>query len=184
MMRRRSSPGKGSAAIRSTETRTRCACSRSRRRIPMLHIKTSPRTVTVYAEPSVREARPVGQRSIMLPPCAGLADCCNAFAGPPCYRSQARRLADAMGLFFFIVGVLAGIALLVLLPLLIAGLGVVLAITLVIALPVIVAVLILIGLIALAPAVGYGLAIAALLMALWLSDPKRRHLPWRGPSGR
>lgn len=85
-----------------------------------------------------------------------------------------------MGFFFFLIGVLVGMALLVLLPLFIAVLGVVAAICLVIALPLIVAVLILVGIIALAPSIGYGLAIAALLIALWFSDRKRRRVPWQG----
>jgi hypothetical protein len=89
-----------------------------------------------------------------------------------------------MGFFFFVIGVLVGVALLVLLPLFIAALGVAVAIGLVIALPLIVAVLILAGIIALAPTVGYGLVIAALLIALWLSDRKRRRVPWRGGPGR
>jgi hypothetical protein len=85
-----------------------------------------------------------------------------------------------MGFFFFVAGVLVGMALLLLLPLCIAVLGVALAIGFIIALPLVAAGLILAGIIALAPAVGYGLAIAALLIALWLSDRKRRQLPWRG----
>ncbi len=78
-----------------------------------------------------------------------------------------------MGFFFFVVGVLVGTLLLVLLPLFIAVVGVIVAIGIVIALPVIVAVLILFGIIAVAPAIGYGLAIAAILIALWLSDAQR-----------
>jgi hypothetical protein len=89
-----------------------------------------------------------------------------------------------MAFFFFVIGVLVGIALLVLLPLFVAVLGVAVAIGLVIALPLIAGVLILVGIIALAPAVGYGLAIAALLIALWLSDRKRRRVPWRGGPNR
>jgi hypothetical protein len=89
-----------------------------------------------------------------------------------------------MGFFFFIVGVLVGTLLLVLLPLFIAVVGVVVAIGIVIALPVIAAVLILFGIIAVAPAIGYGLAIAAIMIALWLSDRKRRRVPWSGRSNR
>jgi hypothetical protein len=73
---------------------------------------------------------------------------------------------------------------LVLLPLFIAVLGAVVAIGLVIALPLIAAALILIGIVALAPAVGYGLAIAAILIALWTSDRKRRRLGWQGRPNR
>src|SRR5262249_28717203 len=89
-----------------------------------------------------------------------------------------------MGFFFFVIGVLVGIAVLVLLPLFIAALGVAAAIGFVIALPLIAAVLILAGIIALAPSLGYGLVIAALLIALWLSDRKRRRVPWRSGPGR
>jgi hypothetical protein len=85
-----------------------------------------------------------------------------------------------MGFLFFIIGLLVGIALLVLLPLFIAILGTAVAIGLVIALPVIGAVLILIGIVALAHALGYGLVIAAILIALWLSHRRRRQIPWRG----
>jgi hypothetical protein len=89
-----------------------------------------------------------------------------------------------MGFFFFIVGVLVGTLFLVLLPLFIAVVGVVLAIGIVIALPVIAALLIVFGIIAVAPAIGYGLAIAAILIALWLSDRRRRQVPWSGRSNR
>jgi hypothetical protein len=83
-----------------------------------------------------------------------------------------------MGIFYFIFGVVVGSLLLVLLPLFIAVLGVALAIGIVIALPLIVAVLILVGIVAAAPALGYGLLIAALLIALWSSDRKRRQPRW------
>ena len=89
-----------------------------------------------------------------------------------------------MGFLFFIIGVLVGMLLLVLLPLFIAVLGAVVAIGLVIALPLIAAALILIGIVALAPAIGYGLAIAAILIALWASDRKRRRLGWQGRPNR
>jgi hypothetical protein len=89
-----------------------------------------------------------------------------------------------MGFLFFIIGVLVGMLLLVLLPLFIAVLGAVVAIGLVIALPLIAAALILIGIVALAPAIGYGLAIAAILIALWTSDRKRRRLGWQGRPNR
>jgi antibiotic biosynthesis monooxygenase (ABM) superfamily enzyme len=83
-----------------------------------------------------------------------------------------------MGFFFFIVGVIVGTLLLVLLPLFIAVLGVALAVGIVIALPLIAAVLVIVGVIAVAPAVGYGLLIAALLIALWTSDRRRRQPRW------
>ena len=89
-----------------------------------------------------------------------------------------------MGFLFFIIGVLVGMLFLVLLPLFIAALGAVVAIGLVIALPLIAAALILIGIVALAPAIGYGLAIAAILIALWTSDRKRRRLGWQGRPNR
>ena len=83
-----------------------------------------------------------------------------------------------MGLFYFIVGVIVGTLLLILLPVFIAMLGVALAIGVVLALPLIAAALVLFGLIAVAPAIGYGLLIAALLIALWVSDRKRRQPRW------
>jgi hypothetical protein len=83
-----------------------------------------------------------------------------------------------MGFLYFVIGVIIGAFLLVLLPLFIATLGVVIAIGIVIALPLIAAVLVLVGIIAVAPAVGYGLLIAALLIALWTSDRKRRRPRW------
>ena len=89
-----------------------------------------------------------------------------------------------MGFLFFIIGVFVGMLFLVLLPLFIAVLGAVVAIGLVIALPLIAAALILIGIVALAPAIGYGLAIAAILIALWTSDRKRRRLGWQGRPNR
>jgi len=89
-----------------------------------------------------------------------------------------------MGFFYFVIGVIVGVLLLVLLPLFIAALGVVVAIGIVIALPLIAAVLVLVGIIAVAPAVGYGLLIAALLIALWTSDRKRRQPRWPVPRDR
>jgi hypothetical protein len=83
-----------------------------------------------------------------------------------------------MGLFYFIVGVIVGTLLLILLPVFIAMLGVALAIGVVITLPLIAAALVLLGLIAVAPAIGYGFLIAALLIALWVSDRKRRQPRW------
>ena len=44
--------------------------------------------------------------------------------------------------------------------------------------PSVAALLVLVGIIAVAPAVGYGLLIAALLIALWTSDRKRRQPRW------
>ena len=70
-----------------------------------------------------------------------------------------------MGFFYFVIGVIIGAFLLVLLPLFIAGLGVILAVGIVIALPLIAAILVLVGIITVAPAIGYGLLIAALLIA-------------------
>jgi hypothetical protein len=84
-----------------------------------------------------------------------------------------------MGLLLFVIGVVVGALLLVALPLFIAVLGVALAVGFVIALPLIVAVLILIGFIAVAPALGWGLLLAAILIALWSSDRKRRLPPPR-----
>ena len=69
-----------------------------------------------------------------------------------------------MGLLYFVIGVIVGALLLIVLPLFIAVLGVALAVGVVIALPVILAVLILIGFIAVAPALGWGLLLAAILI--------------------
>jgi len=79
-----------------------------------------------------------------------------------------------MGLVYFVIGVIVGALLLIVLPLFIAVLGVALAVGGVIALPLILAVLILIGFIAVAPALGWGLLLAGILIALWSSDRKRR----------
>ena len=87
-----------------------------------------------------------------------------------------------MGFLYFVIGVIIGSLLLVLLPLFIAAVGVAVAIGIVIALPLIAAVLVLLGIIAVAPSVGYGLAIAALLIVLWVGDRKRRRPGW--PAGR
>jgi hypothetical protein len=43
---------------------------------------------------------------------------------------------------------------------------------------------VLIGIIAVAPAIGYGLAIAALVIALVVSDKKRRQPRWPAPRNR
>lgn len=72
------------------------------------------------------------------------------------------------------IGVIVGALLLIILPLFIAVLGVARAVGVVIALPLILAVLILIGFVAVAPALGWGLLLAAILIALWSSDRKRR----------
>lgn len=79
-----------------------------------------------------------------------------------------------MALFYFLLGLLAGGLLLVILPLFVAVLGAALALAFVVALPLIVAGLIVAGIVALAPTLGYGLAIAALLILLWAGDRKRR----------
>ena len=89
-----------------------------------------------------------------------------------------------MGFVYFVIGVIVGVFLLVLLPVFIAALGVVVAIGIVVALPLIAAFLVLVGIIAVAPAVGYGLLIAALLIALWTSDRKRRQPRWPVPRNR
>ena len=89
-----------------------------------------------------------------------------------------------MGFIYFVIGVIIGVLLLVALPLFIAVLGVALAVGLVIALPLIAALLVLIGIIAVAPAIGYGLAIAALVIALVVSDKKRRQPRWPVPRNR
>jgi hypothetical protein len=89
---------------------------------------------------------------------------------------------ESMGFFYFVIGVIIGSLLLVLLPLFITVLGVAVAIGIVIALPLIAAALVLVGIIAVAPALGWGLVIAALLIALWVSDRKRRQPRW--PAGR
>ncbi len=89
-----------------------------------------------------------------------------------------------MGFVYFVIGVIVGVFLLVLLPVFIAMLGVALAVGIVIALPLIAALLVLIGIIAVAPAIGWGLAIAALVIALVVSDKKRRWPRWPVPRNR
>jgi hypothetical protein len=84
-----------------------------------------------------------------------------------------------MGLVWFFIGVVVGALLLVILPLVIALLGAALAIGIFIALPLILAILILAGIAAAAPPLGYGLLLAAVLVALWASDRKKRRLPPR-----
>jgi hypothetical protein len=88
-----------------------------------------------------------------------------------------------MGFFYFVFGVLVGIVLIALLPLLIVVLGATLAVGFLVALPLIVAVMILVGVLAMAKTLFYALAIAALLIALWASD-RRRRLPPAMPDGR
>jgi hypothetical protein len=87
-----------------------------------------------------------------------------------------------MGFFYFVFGILVGVVLIALLPVIMVVLGATLAIGFVIALPLIVASLILFGILAMTPTLAYGLAIAALLVALWASD-RRRRLPPAMPGG-
>jgi len=82
-----------------------------------------------------------------------------------------------MGLVWFFIGAVVGALLLVILPLAVAVLGAALAIGIVVALPLILAILILVGILAAAPALGYGLLLAAVLVALWASDRRKRRLP-------
>ena len=79
-----------------------------------------------------------------------------------------------MALLWFVLGVLVGLFGLVLLPFLIAVLGTAFALGLVVILPLLLAVSILLGILAAAPAIAYGLAIAAVLILLWASDRKGR----------
>ena len=84
-----------------------------------------------------------------------------------------------MGLIWFFIGALVGALLLVILPLVVAALGVMLALSIVVALPLILAILILVGVVAAAPGLGYGLLLAAVLVALWASDRRKPRLPPR-----
>jgi hypothetical protein len=84
-----------------------------------------------------------------------------------------------MGLILFFFGVVVGAMLLVILPLVVAVLGAVLAIGVLVGLPLLLGVLILAGAIAAAHALGYGLLVAALLVALWASERRRPRLPSR-----
>jgi hypothetical protein len=79
-----------------------------------------------------------------------------------------------MGFLYFIIGVIVGLSLLAALPLFVALLGVALAIGFIIVLPLFFSVLILLGIIAVTPALAYGLAIAVLIIILWMSDRRRR----------
>ena len=81
-----------------------------------------------------------------------------------------------MALFYFVFGVLAGIMLLALLPVLLVALGATLLVGFLLALPLIIAVMILGHVLAVTSTLIYGLAIAALIIALWASD-RRRRLP-------
>lgn len=85
-----------------------------------------------------------------------------------------------MGFFYFIIGVVVGLSLLVLPPLILATMGIALAIMMTIALPLIFAGLIFFGILAALPAIGYAVAIAALLLILWMNDRKRHPPPARG----
>jgi hypothetical protein len=85
-----------------------------------------------------------------------------------------------MSFLWFLIGAVVGVLLLGALPLVVAVLGAMLAIGLLIALPLLLAILILVGVLAAAPALGYGLLFAVLLIALWASDRRRpRRLPPR-----
>jgi hypothetical protein len=79
-----------------------------------------------------------------------------------------------MAFFWFVFGVLVGLLGLALLPLLIAAFGALFALGLVVVLPLGLALLILFAFLIATPAVGYALAIAAVLILLWASDRKRR----------
>lgn len=79
-----------------------------------------------------------------------------------------------MAFVWFVFGVLVGLFGLVLLPLLMAVLGAAFALGLVVVLPLALALLILFGFIAATPTIGYGLAIAAVVILLWASDRKGR----------
>ena len=79
-----------------------------------------------------------------------------------------------MGFFYFIIGVIVGLSLLAALPLFVAILGVAIAIGFIIVLPLLVSLLILFGIIAVTPALAYGLAIATVIIILWMSDRRRR----------
>jgi hypothetical protein len=85
-----------------------------------------------------------------------------------------------MALLWFLIGAVVGASLLVVLPFVVAVMGAVPAISLLIALPLLFAILILVGVLAAAPALGYGLLFAVVLIALWASDRRKpRRLPPR-----
>jgi hypothetical protein len=81
---------------------------------------------------------------------------------------------QAMAFLWFLLGVLIGLFGLVLLPLLVGVLGAAAALGFVVLLPLALAVVIVVGFLAVAPTIGYGLAIAAVLILLWASDRNRR----------
>jgi hypothetical protein len=85
-----------------------------------------------------------------------------------------------MGFIYFIFGILVGIWLIAALPLLLATLGLALALGIALTVPFLAAVLFFLGILAAIPALGYGLAIAALLILLWASERKRRQTSGRG----
>jgi hypothetical protein len=85
-----------------------------------------------------------------------------------------------MGFIYFIFGVLVGIWLIAALPLLLATLGLAFALAIALTLPLFAAALFFLGILAAIPALGYGLAIAALLILLWASERKRHQQSGRG----
>jgi hypothetical protein len=85
-----------------------------------------------------------------------------------------------MGFIYFIFGILVGIWLIAALPLLLATLGLALALGIALTVPLLAAVLFFLGILAAIPALGYGLAIAALLILLWASERRRRQTSGRG----
>jgi hypothetical protein len=107
----------------------------------------------------------------------GLGACRNGLTRPGALYSHIVWPGWAMGLIWFFIGVVVGALALVVLPLVVAALGAALAIGFLVALPLILAIMILIGILAAAPALGYGLLFAALLVALWASDRKKPRLP-------
>ena len=84
-----------------------------------------------------------------------------------------------MGFIWFFIGAVVGVFLLAVLPLMVAVAGAVLAIGCLVALPLLLAILILAGILAAAPALGYGLLLAALLVALWANERRKPRQPGR-----
>ena len=84
-----------------------------------------------------------------------------------------------MGFIWFFIGAVVGLLLLAVLPLMVAVAGAVLAIGFLVALPLLLAILILAGILAAAPALGYGLLLAALLVALWANERRKPRQPGR-----
>ncbi len=80
----------------------------------------------------------------------------------------------AMGFFYFVIGVLVGLSLIAALPFLFALFGMALALAMILFLPLFAAAFFFFGVLALMPAIGYALAIAALIVILWVSEKKRR----------